>query len=153
MINHWLRLLLCTVAVVTGLSVYAQTPQCKDTVEHRRLQSAMWESSKGQDADSVYEAIRTFQKHVDAEKDFEGHYSAWMCGVSFNLDRLNICDAYHVAVMLKDDLKNGMGGKEEQYMGLASDWLTVMRRQSVWAEASDWTIRRKQARVSLSDCR
>ena len=117
MINHWLRLLLCTVAVVTGLSVYAQTPQCKDTVEHRRLQSAMWESAKGLDADSVYEAIRTFQKHVDAEKDFEGHYSAWMCGVSFNLDRLNICDAYHVAVMLKDDLKNGMGGKEEQYMG------------------------------------
>ena len=117
MINHWLRLLLCTVAVVTGLSVYAQTPQCKDTVEHRRLQSAMWESAKGQDADSVYEAIRTFQKHVDAEKDFEGHYSAWMCGVSFNLDRLNICDAYHVAVLLKDDLKNGMGGEEEQYMG------------------------------------
>ena len=117
MINHWLRILLCTVAVVTGLSVYAQTPQCKDTVEHRRLQSAMWESAKGQDADSVYEAIRRFQKHVDAEKDFEGHYSAWMCGVSFNLDRLNICDAYHVAVMLKDDLKNGMGGQEEQYMG------------------------------------
>ena len=117
MINHWLRLLLCTVAVVTGLSVYAQTPQCKDTVEHRRLQSAMWESAKGLDADSVYEAIRTFQKHVDAEKDFEGHYSAWMCGVSFNLDRLNICDAYHVAVLLKDDLKNGMGGEEEQYMG------------------------------------
>ena len=77
----------------------------------------MWESATGQDADSVYEAIRTFQKHVDAEKDFEGHYSAWMCGVSFNLDRMNICDAYHVAVMLKDDLKNGMGGQEEQYMG------------------------------------
>ena len=77
----------------------------------------MWESATGHDADSVYEAIRTFQKHVDAEKDFEGHYSAWMCGVSFNLDRMNICDAYHVAVMLKDDLKNGMGGQEEQYMG------------------------------------
>ena len=77
----------------------------------------MWESATGHDADSVYEAIRTFQKHVDAEKDFEGHYSAWMCGVSYNLDRMNICDAYHIAVMLKDDLKNGMGGQEEQYMG------------------------------------
>ena len=117
MINHWLRFLMCTAAVAVGLSLPAQTPQCKDTVEHHRLQSVMWESATGQDADSVYEAIRTFQKHVDAEKDFEGHYSAWMCGVSFNLDRLNICDAYHVAVMLKDDLKNGMGGQEEQYMG------------------------------------
>ena len=117
MINHWLRFLMCTAAVAVGLSLPAQTPQCKDTVEHHRLQSAMWESATGQDADSVYEAIRTFQKHVDAEKDFEGHYSAWMCGVSFNLDRMNICDAYHVAVMLKDDLKNGMGGQEEQYMG------------------------------------
>ena len=117
MINHWLRSLMCTAAVAVGLSLPAQTPQCKDTVEHHRLQSAMWESATGHDADSVYEAIRTFQKHVDAEKDFEGHYSAWMCGVSFNLDRLNICDAYHVAVMLKDDLKNGMGGQEEQYMG------------------------------------
>ena len=117
MINHWLRSLMCTAAVAVGLSLPAQTTQCKDTVEHHRLQSAMWESATGQDADSVYEAIRTFQKHVDAEKDFEGHYSAWMCGVSFNLDRMNICDAYHVAVMLKDDLKNGMGGQEEQYMG------------------------------------
>ena len=117
MINHWLRSLMCTAAVAVGLSLPAQTTQCKDTVEHHRLQSAMWESATGQDADSVYEAIRTFQKHVDAEKDFEGHYSAWMCGVSFNLDRMNICDAYDVAVMLKDDLKNGMGGQEEQYMG------------------------------------
>ena len=117
MINHWLRTLLCTAVVAGGLSLSAQTPQCKDTVEHHRLQSAMWESATGQDAERVYEAIRTFQKHVDAEKDFEGHYSAWMCGVSYNLDRMNICDAYHIAVMLKDDLKNGMGGQEEQYMG------------------------------------
>ena len=116
-INHWLRTLMCTAAVVVGLSLPAQTPQCKDTVEHRRLQTAMWESAKGHDADSVYEAIRAFQKHVDVEKDFEGHYSAWMCGVSYNLDRMNICDAYHIAVTLRDDLKNGMGGQEEQYMG------------------------------------
>ena len=117
MINHWLRTLLCTAVFAVDIAVSAQTPLCKDTLEHRRLQSAMWESAKGHDADSVYEAIRAFQKHVDVEKDFEGHYSAWMCGVSYNLDRLNICDAYHIAVTLKDDLKNGMGGKEEQYMG------------------------------------
>ena len=117
MINHWLRTLMCTAVVAVGLSLSAQTPQCKDTVEHHRLQSAMWESATGQDAERVYEAIRQYQKHVDAEKDFEGHYSAWMCGVAYNLDRMNICDAYHIAVMLKDDLKNGMGGQEEQYMG------------------------------------
>ena len=117
MINHWLRTLLCTAVFAVDIAVSAQTPLCKDTLEHRRLQSAMWESAKGHDADSVYEAIRAFQKHVDVEKDFEGHYSAWMCGVSYNLDRMNICDAYHIAVTLKDDLKDGMGGKEEQYMG------------------------------------
>ena len=111
MINHWLRTLLCTAVFAVDIAVSAQTPLCKDTLEHRRLQSAMWESAKGHDADSVYEAIRAFQKHVDVEKDFEGHYSAWMCGVSYNLDRMNICDAYHIAVTLKDDLKNGMAAE------------------------------------------
>jgi hypothetical protein len=47
MINHWLRTLMCTAAVAVGLSLSAQTPQCKDTVEHHRLQSAMWESATG----------------------------------------------------------------------------------------------------------
>ena len=30
---------------------------------------------------------------------------------------MNICDAYRIALLLKDDLKNGKGGQEEQYMG------------------------------------
>ena len=45
-INHWLRTLLCTIAVVAGLSLL-KSPQCKDTVEHCRLQSAMWETFGG----------------------------------------------------------------------------------------------------------
>lgn len=116
-ISHWLRRLLFTAIAAVCIDSSAQTPQCKDTVEHRRLQTAMWKATGGPDAATLYEAIRAFQKHVDAENDLEGHYSAWMCGVSYNLDRMNICDAYHIALLLKDDLKNGMGGQEEQYIG------------------------------------
>lgn len=115
--SYWLRAMFFTAVTVVSIYSSAQTPQCKDTVEHRRLQTAMWKATTGSDAEAVYEAIRVFLKHVDAEKDLEGHYSAWMCGVSYNLDRMNICDAYHIAVSLKEDLKNGMGGQEEQYIG------------------------------------
>lgn len=117
-INHRIRTLFSVIVVVAVLSpVSAQTPQCKDTALHHRLQDAMWAAAAGHDAEMVYQAATKFQKHADAEGDLEGHYNAWMCGVAFNLDRMNISDAYHIAVALKDDLKNGKGGEDEQYMG------------------------------------
>ena len=111
-------MLLSAVAVMAVvIPLTAQTPACKDTAEHRRLQSAMWDAATGNDPEKVYLAAVKFQNHADDEGDYEGHYNAWMCGVAFNLDRMNISDAYHIAAVLKEDLETGKGGQEEQYMG------------------------------------
>ena len=116
-IDHWLRTLLCTAIVVVATSAWALTPQCRDTTEHRRLQTAMYRASGGSDAAVLNSAMRSFQKHAGAERDLEDYYNAWMCGVSYYLDRMNILEAYRAALLLKDDLKNGTGGSEEEYMG------------------------------------
>ena len=117
MTDHWLRTLLCTAIVVVATSAWALTPQCRDTTEHRRLQTAMYRASGGSDAAVLNSAMRSFQKLAGAERDLEDYYNAWMCGVSYYLDRMNILEAYRAALLLKDDLKNGTGGSEEEYMG------------------------------------
>lgn len=116
-INHWLRITLFVAILLSPSMMKAQTAACKDTAEHRRLAEAMWAATGGDDPEKVYTAAMTFQKHTDEEGDLEGHYNAWMCGVAYNLDRVNIRDAYHIAVALKNDLKNITGGKDEQYLG------------------------------------
>ena len=112
-----LHIVCSVVLLLVALPASAQTPLCKDTAEHHRLQEAMWDASVGQSAEKVYQTVQAFQKHAGAENDLEGYYNAWMCRVGFNLDKMNICDAYRIALLLKDDLKNGKGGQEEQYMG------------------------------------
>jgi signal transduction histidine kinase len=116
-INHRIRTLLSVIVMAMVLPLSAQTPQCKDTAEHHRLQAEMWAAATGNDPEKVYLAAVKFQNHADDEGDYEGHYNAWMCGVAFNLDRMNISDAYHIAAVLKEDLETGKGGQEEQYMG------------------------------------
>lgn len=116
-INHWLRITFFAAILLSPAILKAQTATCKDTAEHRRLNNAMWNAAKGDDAQKVYLAAQAYQKHADQEGDLEAHYNAWMCGVAYNLDRMNIRDAYHIAVSLKNDLKNITGGKEEQYLG------------------------------------
>lgn len=112
-----LHIVCSVVLLLVALPVSAQTPLCKDTAEHHRLQQAMWDASVGQSAEKVYQTVIAFQEHAGAENDLEGYYNAWMCRIGFNLDKMNICDAYRIALLLKDDLKNGKGGQEEQYMG------------------------------------
>lgn len=116
-VNHQLKLWIFVMMLLASLQLSAQTSACKDTVKHHRLQSAMWEAAAGTDPQKVADAAIAFQKHTDSEGDLEGHYNAWMCGIAFNLDRMNLRDAYHLAIMLKNDLKNETGGQEEQYMG------------------------------------
>ena len=112
-----LHIVCSVVLLMVALPASTQTPLCKDTAEHHRLQQAMWDASVGQSAEKVYQTVQAFQKHAGAENDLEGYYNAWMCRIGFNLDKMNICDAYRIALLLKDDLKNGKGGQEEQYMG------------------------------------
>lgn len=112
-----LHIVCSVVLLMVALPASTQTPLCMDTAEHHRLQQAMWDASVGQSAEKVYQTVQAFQKHAGAENDLEGYYNAWMCRIGFNLDKMNICDAYRIALLLKDDLKNGKGGQEEQYMG------------------------------------
>ena len=117
MTRRLLHIVCSVVLLLVALPASAQTPLCKDTAEHHRLQHAMWDATAGQSAEKVYQTVQAFQKHAGAENDLDGYYNAWMCRIGFNMDKMNICDAYRIALLLKDDLKNGMGGQEEQYMG------------------------------------
>ena len=116
-INHWLKIALLSALFLSPAILKAQTATCKDTAEHRRLNKTMWDATTGNEPQKVYLAAQAYQKHADSEGDLEAHYNAWMCGIAYNLDRMNIRDAYHIAVSLKNDLKNITGGKEEQYLG------------------------------------
>jgi signal transduction histidine kinase len=115
--NYRQIIVVIVLAIIMPTSLFAQTSLCKDTAEHRRLSEAMWSATSGNEPSKVYQAAQTFQKHADEEGDLEAHYNAWMCGIAYNLDRMNIRDAYHIAVALKNDLKNITGGKDEQYLG------------------------------------
>ena len=110
-------IVIIVLAIMMPTSLFAQTSLCKDTAEHRRLSKAMWGATSSDEPRKVYQAAQAFQKHADDEGDLEAHYNAWMCGISYNLDRMNIRDAYHIAISLKNDLKNITGGKDEQYLG------------------------------------
>lgn len=115
--NYRQIIVIIVLAIMMPASLFAQTSLCKDTAEHRRLSEAMWGATSGDEPRKVYQAAQAFQKHADDEGDLEAHYNAWMCGISYNLDRMNIRDAYHIAISLKNDLKNITGGKDEQYLG------------------------------------
>ena len=105
---------MAVVAMVLPLS--AQTPQCRDSAEHRRLQIAMWESC-GQDSQSVvYDACLAFRKHALEEGDVSAASTSWICGIMYNLGRMNIQSAYHVTQGLKADIMNNKDAEEERYL-------------------------------------
>ena len=117
MVGHWLRAMLFAVASLASATVSAQDlSSCKDTVEHRRLQKAMWDACGGESSREVYEAAKAYQRHADAEGDLDSHYNAWVCGIVYSLDHMNIRDAYHITQTMKHDLLEGTGGKDEQFL-------------------------------------
>ncbi len=113
---HCLRLLLVAIAFLSAPQVSAQTPQCKDTLEHRRLQEEMWEACGQEEPNVLYKACQDYQTHAKAEGDKESYYNAWVCGIVYNLDRINIRDAYHIVQTMKEDLLHGQKGEEEQFL-------------------------------------
>ena len=116
-INHRIRMLLSAVAVmVVVIPLTAQTPACKDTAEHRRLQTAMWDAC-GQDSQIVvYDACLAFQKHAKADGDYQAANTAWICGIMFNLGQMNIQDAYHLVRIMKTDIDSTKASAEERYL-------------------------------------
>lgn len=100
---YCLRVLLLVTVILTAFRVSAQRQQCKDTAEHRRLQAAMWDACGQDSADVVYRACTDFLHHARKDNDIEAINSSWVCGIMFNLGRMNIHDAYHITQVMKSD--------------------------------------------------
>ena len=117
MTNHWMKYMIGMAALLVTPQIGAQTEQCKDTLKHRQLRSAMWATCQQDSAKVVYAACWAYQAHAIEDKDNEAYYDSWTCGIMYNLDRMNIHDAYHIASTMKDDLvRRKYVASEEQYM-------------------------------------
>ena len=108
--------ILCGIFLLIPSTMSAQSATCVDTTEHQSLLHAMWDACGGNDKMKVFDACKRFQQHADKDGDLEAHYNAWVCGITFCLDHMNISDAYHIVKLMTDDLHTGAGGKDEQYL-------------------------------------
>lgn len=113
--SHCLRCLLFIAVFLTTLQVSAQDAQCKDTAEHRKLQEAMWAANGQDDPKVVYEACTQFLHHAREDGDPVSANNAWVCGIMYNLGRMNITDAYHITQVMKLDVKNSKDPEMGQY--------------------------------------
>ena len=75
----------------------------------------MWAAGGQDDPDVLYSACKDFHKHVLEEKDMYSVYQAWICGVMFNLGRMNIRDAYLITRQMGEELSNAEDAAEERY--------------------------------------
>ena len=117
MINYWNKYMIGLATLLTTSPTVAQTEHCRDTVQHARLRAQMWSSCQQDDPKVVYAACWEYQNHAKEDKDNEAYYDSWTCGIMFNLDRMNIHDAYHIAHTMKDDLVHRKWeAKDEQFM-------------------------------------
>ena len=112
---HCMRWLLFIAVFLTALQVSAQGPQCKDSAEHRRLQEAMWAACGQDSAQLVYQTCVAFLHHAREDNDIEAANSSWVCGIMYNLGRMNIHDAYHIAQIMKADIMNSKDPEMGQY--------------------------------------
>ena len=112
---HSMRWLLFIAVFLTALQVSAQGPQCKDSAEHRRLQEAMWAACGQDSVQLVYQTCVAFLHHAREDNDIEAANSSWVCGIMYNLGRMNIHDAYHIAQIMKADIMNSKDPEMGQY--------------------------------------
>ena len=110
-----LRLLVFVAAMMSVSQVSAQSLHCKDTLEHRRLQYAMWESCFQDKEQVVYDACQAYLKHAKADDDLLEASTSWVCGIMYSLGRMNISSAYHIAQGLKSDIEGSKYADEGRY--------------------------------------
>jgi len=110
-----LRLLVFVAAMMTASQVSAQSLHCKDTLEHRKLQQAMWESCFQDKEQVVFDACQAYLKHAKADDDLMEASTAWVCGIMYSLGRMDISSAYHIAQGLKSDIESGKYADEGRY--------------------------------------
>ncbi len=117
MINHWNKCMIGLAALLVTTQVEAQTEHCKDTIQHKKLHDEMWATCSQENPKVVYAACWAYQSHAIEDNDNEAYYESWVCGIMYNLDRMNIRDAYHIANTMKDDLiRRKWEAKDEQFM-------------------------------------
>ena len=114
-INPRSIMLFALAVFVSVLRLSAQGAKCKDTVEHKRLQEAMWVASGQDSARLVYDACVAFLHHAREDNDIEAANSSWVCGIMYNLGRMNIHDAYHIVQVMKEDVMNSKDPEAGQY--------------------------------------
>ena len=114
-INHRAIMLFTLSVFVSVLQISAQGAKCKDTAEHKRLQEAMWVASGQDSARLVYDACVAFLHHAREDNDIEAANSSWVCGIMYNLGRMNIHDAYHIVQVMKEDVMNSKDPEAGQY--------------------------------------
>ena len=95
--------------------VSAQSLHCKDTLEHRKLQQAMWESCFQDNEQVVFDACWAYLKHAKADDDLLEASTSWVCGIMYSLGRMNISSAYHIAQGLKSDIEGSKYADEGRY--------------------------------------
>ena len=100
---------------MTASQVFAQSLHCTDTLEHRRLQYAMWESCMQDSAQVVFDACQAYLKHAKADDDLMEASTAWVCGIMYSLGRMDISSAYHIAQGLKSDIEGSKYAEEGGY--------------------------------------
>lgn len=110
-----LRLLVFVAAMMSVSQVSAQSLHCKDTLEHRKLQQAMWESCFQDKEQVVFDACQAYLKHAKADDDLMEASTAWVCGIMYSLGRMDISSAYHIAQGLKSDIEGSKYAEEGRY--------------------------------------
>ena len=110
-----LRLLVFVAAMMSVSQVSAQSLHCKDTLEHRKLQQAMWESCFQDKEQVVFDACLAYLKHAKADDDLLEASTAWVCGIMYSLGRMDISSAYHIAQGLKSDIEGSKYAEEGGY--------------------------------------
>ena len=110
-----LRLLVFVAAMMSVSQVSAQSLHCKDTLEHRKLQQAMWESCFQDKEQVVFDACQAYLKHAKADDDLLEASTAWVCGIMYSLGRMDISSAYHIAQGLKSDIEGSKYAEEGGY--------------------------------------
>ena len=115
--NYWSKYIIGLAALMATPHVAAQTTHCKDSVKHQKLRAEMWGACQQENPNVVYAAAWAYQAHAIEDKDNEAYYDSWTCGIMYNLDRMNIHDAYHIVHTMKEDLVRRRGdAKEEQFL-------------------------------------
>ena len=115
--NHWSKIAFCAATLLISTRLGAQTEYCKDSIKHRQLHDTMWALCSQEDAHKVYAACWNYRAHCIEEKDNMGYFDSWVCGIMYNLDRMNISDAYHITNTMREDLqRRGKSTAEEQFL-------------------------------------